>query len=343
MNMSQVKVFATSHAEPLADRICAALQTRLPQYLQPNGKLVRSNAGWERFPNGCFLPHIESVRNHLVVILFTQGPNIHDELFELFHLIDAIENADAEEILFVSMHNSYWRSDKKDSPHISVMSRFLADIVNSHPIIRKKLILDAHDDHVLHYFRPAANGVSATLLFADYLDREYLTPERRSRGRIVYSDSGAATRYRQMAQILNLPTAYIDKQRIGGKVIPIGVVGQVDGDCLLFDDEVLTGGTTIGDAEMLFAHGALSVTSLVVHPVLMSQELSTADLMLRLESSRIEKFVYSDSIPVEDKIVGLKKFKVIPVVNLMAEALKRAILGESFADLHSPEKAELYR
>ena len=344
MNTSQVRVFSTTGTIELANNICSALQARLPESFQPGGKLVLSDAGWEKFDNGCILPHIENVRNHFVVIICTHAPGIHDQLFELFHLIDAIENADAREILLVFPYYPYARSDQKDQPHISVMSKFMADIINDHPIIKKKLILDAHNDHVLQYFRPTANGISAVLLITDYLEREYLTPEIRANSTIVFSDHGAADRYRQVARVLNLPTAYIDKQREGGKTTPIGVVGNVKGrHCLGFDDELLTCGTAIGDSDMLLQFGALSVVFSAIHPILSSNKLSTTELMDRLENSSIDRIVTTDSVPLADKLIGRKKVRVVSAVNLMAEAIKRTFLGESLTQLYLPDKVSLYR
>jgi ribose-phosphate pyrophosphokinase len=343
-SVPQVKVFSTSGSMELANAVCNSLQMRLPENLQPGGKLVVSNAGFEEFDNGCILPHVEDVRDRLIVIICTHSPRVHDQLFELFHLIDAIENADAKEILLVLPYFDYARSDKKDQPHISVMSRFLAEIINSHPIIKKKLILDAHNDHVLQYFRPTANGISAVLLLIDYLEKEFLTPEAKQNSVIVFSDHGAADRYSEVAGILKLPTVYIDKQRIGRKTTPIRVVGDVKGKhCLLFDDEILTGGTGIGDAGMLLDAGALSVVSLAIHPIFSSNKIPIPELMAKLENSPIQKFIITNSVPIADKIVGFQKFKVVPVTNLLAEAIKRTILGESLTQLYLPERISLYR
>jgi len=344
MNSVQpVKVFSTSGSIELAQDICNALQTRLPKEFQPGGRLILSNLRFEKFDNECILPHIENVRDHLVVIIYTHAPQIHTQLFELFHIIDAVINADAKEIMLVFAYFEYSRSDKKDQPHISVMSRFLADIFNNLGI-KKKLILDPHDDHILQYFWPTADGISAVLLLTDYLKREFLTPELKEKSVVVFSDHGAADRYREVAHILNLPTAYIDKQRIGGKTISTEVIGNVvQKHCLLFDDEILTGGTGIGDADILLNTGALSVIFSAIHAILTSGKLPTPELIQKLENSPVKKFIITDSVPVKQKLVGTTKFKVIPVANLLAEAIKRNILGESLTQLYLPENVSLYR
>ena len=346
MNSVQpIKVFSTSGSIELARNICNALQTRLPKEFQSGGCLILSNSGFEKFDNECILPHIENVRDHLVVIISTHASQIHTQLFELFHLIDAIVNADAKEIMPVFPYYEYSRSDKKDQPRISVMSRFLAEIFNNSNLgIRKKIILDPHNDHILEYFRPTANGISAVLLLTDYLEREFLTPELRKNSVVVFSDPGAAYRYREVAHILNLSTAYIDKQRAGGKTTPIKVVGNVrKKNCLLFDDEILTGGTAIGDSTMLLEAGALSVIFLVIHGILASEKIPVGALIKKLEDSPISKFILTDSVPVSHKLIGTNKFKVISVANLLAEAIKRTILGESLTQLYLPENVSLYR
>ena len=343
-SLPRVKVFSTSGSVELADKVCLALRARLPEALQPEGGLAVCNAGFEMFDNGCILPHVENVRDHLVVIFCTHSSGIHDQLFELFHLIDAVENADAAEILLVFPYLDYVRSDKKDQPHISVMSRFLAEIINSHPIIRKKIILDPHNDHVLQYFRPTANGISAVLLLVDYLEREFLVPGGRTESVVVFCDQGAATRYREVARFLNLPTAYVDKQRVSGRTTPLGIVGNVEGKrCILLDDEVVTGGTATSDADMLLARGALSVVFSAIHPILSKKGVPASDLMARLEGSSIGTFIVTDSVPLADKLAGVKKFRVVSVVNLLAEAIKRIIMGESLTQLYLRDRVSLYR
>ena len=343
-SVTPVKVFSTSGSIELVQDICGALRTRLPKEFQPDGYLKLSDSGFETFDNGCILPHIENVRDHTVVIICTHAPRVHDGLFELFHLIDAIESADAKEIIPVFPYFDYSRSDKKDQPHISVLSRFIAEIINGHPVIKKKIILDAHNDHVLQYFRPAANAISAVLLLTDCLEREYLTSHLKTKSVVVFSDNGAADRYREVGHILNLPTAYIDKQRVSGITTPLGIVGNVEKmHCLLFDDEILTGGTATRDADMLFKYGASSVIFSAIHPILSSKKIPNQELVAKLESSSIEKFIITDSVPLGDKLAGVKKFKVISVANLLAEAIKRTILGESLTQLYLPENVPLYR
>ncbi len=346
MNSVQpVKVFATSGSVELAQNICKSLQVRLPKELQPDGKLILGNTGFEKFDNGCILPHIDNVRDHLVVIICTHAPGVHDQLFELFHIIHAAISAEAKEIMLAFPYFDYARSDKKDLPHISVMSRFLADIFSIPYFgIRRKLILNPHEDHILEYFQPRANGISAVLLLTDYLEREILKPGLKEKSIVVFCDHGAADRYGDVPQFLNLPSVYINKLRINRKSTPIGISGDVRGKfCLLLDDEILTGGTSIGDANMLLSLGASGVIFLAIHGILSSETLPVSALIQKLENSPIEKFIITDSVPVEHKLVGTTKFKVVSVVNLLAEAIKRTILGESLTELYLPEKVSLYR
>ena len=343
MPLPKVKVFSTSGSADLAESICAELRPKLPEKLQSNGRLTLSESGFQKFANGCILPHIDDVRDHCVVIIVSHASPIHDQIFEFFHLADAAINADAREIILAFPYYPYVRSDKKDQPRISVMSRFLADICNNLGI-RKKLILDPHNDCVLQYFRPTANGISAVPLLTDFLQRKVLTPETREQSTIVFSDNGAATRYREIARILALPTAYIDKQRVNGISKPIGVIGDVSkSHCYLFDDEIMSGGTAMDDSDMLRSKGAESVTLCAIHAVLAHSKLKDHELIQKLERSSINKVVVTDSIPLGKKLAGSTKFEVISVAKLMAEAIKRTILGESLTQLYSMDKVSLYR
>ncbi|OGZ17546.1 MAG: hypothetical protein A2Z78_02035 [Candidatus Nealsonbacteria bacterium RBG_13_36_15] len=347
-----VKVFATSGSNGLATRICESLQFRLPSGIQPGGRLTLAQHEVTTFSNENSVVQVENVRDHFVVVIHTQVPPVSEGLIELLNLLDAIKNAKSETILLVFPYMPYSRSDQKNRPRISAMGVLLPRILTASPLggrggVENILLLDAHDPHLKHYFDPAADEVTAIYLLVDFLQREVFSVRPKENSVVVFSDAGAVKRYATIPHILSLPEAYIAKERPDDKESPTlkRVVGKVrDRDCMLFDDEILSGGTILGDAELLLSEGARSVIALVVHPILADKNLvSTNELIQKLERSPIEQFVVTDSVPISHKLGNAKKFTVISVAGLLAEAIKRAILGQSLTELYKPEAVPFYR
>lgn len=340
---SSVKVFATTGSEGLAENVCQALQSRLPSQLQVGDKLNLSKVDVERFSNENLQVQVENVRGHFAVVIHTQVPPVNDRLIELFALLDAINNARPADVLLVFPYMPYVRSDQKNQPRISTMGHRLPHILSTSFGIKRVILLDPHDSHIKHYFNPAADEISAIYLLINYLEKEVFSSQPKAQSVVVFSDAGSAKRYGKVAHLLGLSTAYIDKDRPDNLEKPDfnDVIGNVkEKFCLLIDDEILTGGTASA-AERLLKKGAKSVFMAAIHAVLADKKLSKVELIKKLESSSVERFIITDSIPHSPAILP-DKFKVLSVAALLAEAIKRAVLGQSLTELHQLENVSIY-
>lgn len=341
---SSVKVFTTTGSEGLADNVCQSLQSRLPSQFQVGDKLNLSKVDVERFSNENLQIQVKNVRGHFAVVIHTQTPPVNDRLIELFALLDAINNARPADVLLVFPYMPYSRSDQKNQPRISTMGHRLPHILSTSFGIKRVILLDPHDSHIKHYFNPAADEISAIYLLINYLEKEVFNSQPKDKSVVVFSDAGSAKRYGKVAYLLGLSTAYIDKNRPDNLEKPDfnDVIGNIEERlCLLIDDEILTGETAIGDAKRLLSRGAKSVFVAAIHAVLACKELTKAELIKKLESSSVEKFIITDSIPHNPAILP-DKFKVLSVAALLAEAIKRAVLGESLTELHQLENVSIY-
>lgn len=334
MSLNKVKIFATRGSDGIAREICGHLG------------LALGETKVEDFSNENMLVQVENVRGHFIVIVHTQAPPVSRGLIELFHLIDAVNNAQAAGILLAFSYMPYVRSDKKDKPRISTFGKTLPNILTKALRIERVILLDPHDSHIKHYFEPAADEISAVYLLVDYIERNVFNLKSKQDSVVVFSDEGASKRYGGVAGSLCLPSAYIPKEHLGHseKTIIKEVVGDVKGKfCLLIDDEIMTGGTAIGDANLLLEKGATSVSMMAVHAIFADREISDAELIKKLETSPIERFVVTDSIPVRHKLGQSSKITVISVTRLLAEAIKRAVLGQSLTALYGQDGVKLYR
>lgn len=86
----------------------------------------------ERFANdNLFVRFEESLRESDVFIVQSLTPPVHDHLMELLMMIDAAKGASAARVTAVIPYFSYARSDKKDSPRISITARLVADLIQT--------------------------------------------------------------------------------------------------------------------------------------------------------------------------------------------------------------------
>ncbi len=345
-SFSQIKVFSTTGSEGLATDICRQLKNRLPESLQPEGGLTLGKSIVKRFSNDNIEVQVDDVRGKYVVIVHTQVPPVNDNLVELFALIDAINNARPADLLVVFPYMPFARSDRKNKARISTMGALLPRILTLALDVNRVLLLDPHDSHIKHYFHPTADDVTAIFLLADHLERTFFNTVSKKDCVLVFADAGSAKRYEEFAFLTRISTAYIDKNRPDDYEQPLfnQLIGDVEGKiCIIIDDEILTGSTAIGDAEILISRGAKKVIMVAVHPVLESKNSGYKEVIKKLIASPIDQFIISDSIPVAHKIKSSKKFTVVSVAPLLGEAIRRTLLDESLTVLRSTESVELYR
>ncbi len=342
-----VKIFATTGTAKLAEEISEELRKILPLEYRPEDGRILGRVNFEEFSNENFQAQlIDNVRGHFVIVVHTQVPPVHNGLFELFGILDAIKNAQAADILLVFPYMPYVRSDRKNKPRISVMAHRLADIISNSFRIRRVLLMDPHDSHVKHYFEPAADEITAINLVGDYLERKFFSIHPKQDCVMVFADAGAAKKYGTLAHDLQIASAYIDKDRPDDMENPEikKVVGSVDGRvCILIDDEILTGKTSVQDAETLIKEGALEVHAFAIHGILNNKKTSWEAVIKKIDESPIRTVVVTDSIPVRHKIDSNPKFVVLSVVKLLAHAIGNAVQGGSLSALHERKNVDLYR
>ena len=187
-----------------------------------------------------FVRYLDNVRERDVFIVQPIVSPVNTSLMELFIMIDAARRASAGRITAVVPYYAYGRSDKKDQPRIPITARLVANFIETAGADRL-LSMDMHAGQIQGFFNVPVDELTAFPLLADYFGSiSQLAPV------VVAPDSGRAKLARDLSVRIGGDFAIVDKQRTGNEEVAeaMNLVGSVDGrDCLVLDDEILTGGT----------------------------------------------------------------------------------------------------
>jgi ribose-phosphate pyrophosphokinase len=136
-------------------------------------------------------------------------------------------------------------------------------------------------------------------------------------------------RARGLAKRINVPIAICDKRRERpGESEVMSVIGDVRGKrCVLIDDIVDSGGTLVNAAEALLKHGAGDVYAYLTHGVL------SGGAVPRVTGSRLKELVITDSIQPTEAVKSARNIRVLPIAQLIGEAIGRTASEESVSSL----------
>jgi ribose-phosphate pyrophosphokinase len=110
----------------------------------------------------------------------------------------------------------------------------------------------------------------------------------------------------------------VNKRRTEANVAQVmNVIGDVRGrTCLVVDDIIDTAGTLVKNVDALLDHGATRVYACASHPVLSGPAVE------RIEKSRLEDVVVTNTIPLRADARRSKKIKLLSVAKLLAQAVQ---------------------
>ena len=240
-----LRIFSGSANPALADKIAHHLN-------RPLGRIHCT-----RFADGEIRVKIEeSVRGMDVFIVQPTCAPVNDSLMELLIMVDAFRRASAKRITLVMPYYGYSRQDKKIKPREPVTARLVADMITAAGAGRV-LAVDLHAGQIQGFFQLPLDHLYAGPLLAAYLAEKGLTDGDTV---VVSPDVGGVGRARGMAEMLHAPIAIIVKRRPEpNKVEIMEIIGDVRGKtCVMVDDMIDTGGSTVLGACALMARGASS-------------------------------------------------------------------------------------
>lgn len=296
-------------------------------------KRVAKEAGVElghcdigRFADGEIQVEIhESVRGCSVFVVQSTNPPVNENYMELFMILDALKRASAEEITLVMPYYGYARQDRKVAPRAPISAKCVAELCHTAGADRL-VVVDLHSSQIQGFF----NGPVDHLFAIPTLARAWR--DRMGHGEefvCVSPDAGGVERARAFAKRIECSIAIIDKRRTGpNEAKAYHLIGDVEGKtAIILDDMIDTAGTLTQAVDSLLNNGAKRVFAVATHPVLSGPAIS------RLEECGVEKVWVTDTIPLKEAAKACKKFEIISVAPLVAEAIRRIHTYDSVSAL----------
>jgi ribose-phosphate pyrophosphokinase len=272
-----------------------------------------------------FVRFLQNMRERDVFIVQPLIGDVNTAIMELLIMIDAAKRASAGRITAVIPYFAYGRSDKKDQPHISITARLLANFIEVAGADRV-LTANLHAGQIQGFFNVPVDELHAMPLIA-----EYFLSLKLDNPIIVAPDAGRAKESSNLAAKLSGDVAFVDKRRDGNdeRASATTIVGpDVRGrDTILYDDEILTGGTMQVAIEMLKKQGARSVYLACIHGYFRGLAFE------RLDSDEIAGLVYTDTVPVPPGAFERVPTRVISLAPLFGDAMHRIHTGGSVSAL----------
>jgi len=312
MENNKYKIFTGNATPELAQQICAYLG-------QPIGE-----AKVIKFSDGEIQVEIlENVRRRDVFIIQSTCAPVNDNLMELLLMVDALKRSAASHITAVIPYFGYARQDKKVAPRVPISAKLVADLLTQAGI-EKIITLDLHAGQIQGFFDIPVDNLFAAPVILKHIQSRYKHDVV-----IVSPDAGGVERARAFAKRLDAGLAIIDKRRSApNKAKAMAVIGDVkDKTAIILDDMIDTAGTLIEAASAIAEQGAREVNACCVHPVLSGPAVD------RIKGSVLKNVIVTDSIPLTKEASAVETIKVLPIADLVGEAMDRSYTGDSVTSL----------
>jgi ribose-phosphate pyrophosphokinase len=302
----KAKIFSCTNSVALAESISKSFGEDL-------GNVITST-----YSDGEFQPsYEESIRGTRIFIIASTNPG-PENLMELLLMLDAAKRASARHITAVIPYFGWARQDRKDKPRVPIAAKLVAKMLETAGATRI-ITMDLHADQIQGFFEKPVDHLYASTIFLPYLkslNLDNLT--------IASPDMGGSKRAYAYSRALESDVVICYKQRKKANVIShMELIGDVTGkNVVLVDDMVDTAGTLSKAADLMIERGALSVRAICTHPIL------SGNAYQRLEDSKLEQLIVTDSIPLTQKS---SKIKVLSCADLFADVMHKVHNNKSIS------------
>ena len=272
-----------------------------------------------------FVRVMENVRGEDIFLVQPTSAPANDHLMELLIMIDAARRSSAKRITAVLPYFGYARQDRKPAARTPISAKLVANLITEAGANRV-LTLDLHAGQIQGFFDIPTDNLFAVPV----MNRDVRAHYDVRNLMVVSPDVGGVVRARALARRLgDVPLAIVDKRRDKPGVSEVmNVIGDVeDHDCILIDDIIDSGGTLCNAADALMANGAKSVTAYITHGVL------SGGAVTRITASSLKELVITDSIEPTMAVRAAHNIRVVPIADLIGDAIHRTSLEQSVSSL----------
>ena len=297
------------------------LSKKISKYLK--SKLINSSI--RKFADGeIYIEINENIRGNSIFIIQSISSPANDNLMELLLCIDALKRSSAKNITAVIPYFGYARQDRKVVPRTSISAKLVSNLITNAGADRV-VTVDLHAGQIQGFFDIPVDNLFTTPIFARHVKKNI----KKKNIICVTPDIGGTERARALGKLLDTNLAIVDKRRPApGKSKVMNVIGNVQGKtCIIVDDIIDSGGTITNAAEALKKKGAKEVYVYITHGVL------SGEAVKKIEKLMIKNLVITDTIDNQEKIKKSKNIEVLPISNLIGEAIKRISNSTSVSDL----------
>ncbi len=285
---------------------------------------------FSRFANDCLGIQLgASVRGRIVYIVQSLTPPVNERLVELLMMLDIARGAAAAEIHAIIPYYAYARSDKKDSPRISISARLVADLLAAAGATHI-MTMQLHSPQVHGFFSVPADPLTARGLFVEHLRKRNLN---RKKTIVVAPDAGSAKSSARFAGLLDLPVAVANKKRYSDTEVRISkaIRKQVKGYdyAIIYDDEIATGTSVLELSRILVKSTITQICVVATHGLFNGDAIQRFNAM-----PEIVEILTTDTVP-QPSSEQLPNLCVLSVADIFGEAIRRNYEHESIGSLFS--------
>lgn len=335
IDVSQIRLFALESGGPFAESVAAHLGTSLAEHEERGFEDGEHKVRPLVSVRGCDVYVVQSLYGDAEY-------SVNDKLCRTLFFCGALRDAAAGRVTAVVPYLCYSRKDRKTKARDPLTTRYVAGMFEAVGVDRV-VTMDVHNLAAFqNAFRCRTEHLEARSLLADHF--QGLAREGGfSEGKIVVAspDIGGVKRAEQFRQTLGrrlsreLSSAFMEKERSGGKVSGEAVVGDVDGATVIVVDDMIASGGTLARAAVAFRErGAARVYAAATHGVF------TGEAQEKLSEPALERVIVTDTIPpfrLADDFLK-RRVTVLGAAPLVAEAIARMHSGGSLVELMDPNE-----
>lgn len=285
----------------------------LAKKISKTSKIPLANVEINNFSDGELNIWIKNdLKNHEVFIIQSTNYPANDNLMELFLLCDATRRLQPQKITVVLPYFGYSRKEKMSRPGEPISAKVIVDILENLKV-NQIITLDLHSPVIQGFSNIPFTNLSPLNLFLKEIKKNKI------KNMVILSpDIGATKKARDLAQLLRVPLAIIEKERFitqKDKVNCFNLIGSVKNkNVVIIDDIISTGSTILQAVNLIKKEGAKKIFIVASHLTAVEKMKEKFDI------AEIEKIITTDSIWFNQKNL-FKKIKIISIDQLIAQNL----------------------